>query len=136
MKTGGLQLPLSVTFHLIRTQRCLLLAGLFRAEQIIAERLRLLANGQPPWPRIEAEKAIQWVGGGTGLALAESQRQALRLALTSKVLVITGGPGVGKTTHVNSILKMFRPSKLKCPCAHRRGVRPSRISLPSIGLWR
>jgi exodeoxyribonuclease V alpha subunit len=42
----------------------------------------------------------------TGLTLAESQRQAVCLALASKVLVITGGPGVGKTTLVNSILKI------------------------------
>jgi exodeoxyribonuclease V alpha subunit len=42
----------------------------------------------------------------TGLTLAESQREAVRVALASKVLVVTGGPGVGKTTLVNSILKI------------------------------
>ena len=41
------------------------------------------------------------------MALAESQREALRLAVTSKVLVITGRPGVGKTTLVNSILRVL-----------------------------
>jgi putative ribosome biogenesis GTPase RsgA len=45
----------------------------------------------------------------TGLALAPSQAEAIRLALTSKVLVITGGPGVGKTTIVNSILRSSPP---------------------------
>jgi ATP-dependent exoDNAse (exonuclease V) alpha subunit len=43
----------------------------------------------------------------TGLSLAESQIAAIRLALLSKVLVITGGPGVGKTTIVNSILRIL-----------------------------
>jgi len=43
----------------------------------------------------------------TGLSLAESQVAAIRLALVSKVLVITGGPGVGKTTIVNSILRIL-----------------------------
>jgi exodeoxyribonuclease V alpha subunit len=43
----------------------------------------------------------------SGLALADSQRDAIRLALVSKALVITGGPGVGKTTIVNSILRIF-----------------------------
>jgi exodeoxyribonuclease V alpha subunit len=43
----------------------------------------------------------------TGLSLAESQVAAIRLALTSKILVITGGPGVGKTTIVNSILRIL-----------------------------
>ena len=51
---------------------CVFLAGLYRAEQVIAERLRTLAEGQPPWPAIEADKAIPWVEGRTGLALAAS----------------------------------------------------------------
>ncbi|CAP54908.1 SF1B family DNA helicase RecD2 [Gluconacetobacter diazotrophicus] len=85
---------------------CIFLAGLYRAEQSIAERLRACAVGRPPWPDIDAEKAMAWVEGKTGLALAPSQQKAVRLALGSKVLVITGGPGVGKTTLVNAILKI------------------------------
>jgi len=87
-------------------QRCVFLSGLHRAEREIAERLRRLAAGAPPWPMIEAERAIPWVEGQTGLALAESQKAAVRLALAAKALVVTGGPGVGKTTLVNSILKI------------------------------
>ncbi|ARW11472.1 SF1B family DNA helicase RecD2 [Acetobacter ascendens] len=85
---------------------CIFLAGLYRAEQSIAERLRACAVGRPPWPEIDAEKAMTWVERKTGLALAPSQQEAVRLALNSKVLVITGGPGVGKTTLVNAILKI------------------------------
>ncbi|MCE2564822.1 ATP-dependent RecD-like DNA helicase [Komagataeibacter sp. FNDCF1] len=85
---------------------CIFLAGLYRAEQSIAERLRACAFGRPPWPEIDAEKAMTWVETKTGLALAPSQQEAVRLALRSKVLVITGGPGVGKTTLVNAILKI------------------------------
>ena len=85
---------------------CIFLAGLYRAEQSIAERLRACAIGRPSWPDIDAEKAMTWVEGKTGLALAPSQQEAVRLALRSKVLVITGGPGVGKTTLVNAILKI------------------------------
>lgn len=88
-------------------QRCIFLAGLYRAEQEIAERLRGLAMGTPPWPAIDAERAIPWVERRTGLALAASQREALNLAVRSKVLVITGGPGVGKTTLVNAILQVL-----------------------------
>jgi exodeoxyribonuclease V alpha subunit len=80
--------------------------GLYRAEREIAERLRSLSSGVPPWPAVDADKAIPWVEAKTGLTLAESQQAAMRLALASKVLVITGGPGVGKTTLVNSILKI------------------------------
>jgi exodeoxyribonuclease V alpha subunit len=86
---------------------CLFLGGLYRAEKIIAERLLRLANGKPPWPDIDPAKALPWIEQKTGLSLAESQIAALRLALVSKVLVITGGPGVGKTTIVNSILRVL-----------------------------
>ncbi len=86
---------------------CVFLAGLYRSEQVIAEQLRLLSADQPPWPAIDVAKAIPWVEGKTGLKLAPSQVEALTLAVRSKVLVITGGPGVGKTTLVNSILKVL-----------------------------
>jgi exodeoxyribonuclease V alpha subunit len=71
------------------------LAGLHRAERTIAERLVRLANGTLPWPWIDPQKALAWVEGRIGLALADSQVAAIRLALMSKMLVMTGGPGVG-----------------------------------------
>src|ERR1700720_1972915 len=86
---------------------CVFLAGLHRAERTIAERLMRLANGKLPWPWIDPDKALPWVEGRIGLALAESQVAAIRLALMSKVLVMTGGPGVGKTTIVNAILRIL-----------------------------
>ena len=86
---------------------CVFLAGLHRAERIIAERLTRLANGKLPWPWIDPDKAMPWVEGRIDLALAESQVAAIRLALMSKVLVMTGGPGVGKTTIVNAILRIL-----------------------------
>jgi exodeoxyribonuclease V alpha subunit len=85
--------------------RCVFLAGLYRAERSIAERLLRLTNGTPPWPWIDPNKALPWVEKRVGLALAESQRTAIRLALKSKVLILTGGPGVGKTTIVKGILR-------------------------------
>ena len=86
---------------------CVFLAGLHRAERIIAERLTRLANGKLPWPWIDPDKALPWVEGRIDLSLAESQVAAIRLALMSKVLVMTGGPGVGKTTIVNAILRIL-----------------------------
>jgi exodeoxyribonuclease V alpha subunit len=86
---------------------CVFFAGLYRAEQTIAERLRTLANGKLPWPEIDPEKALPWIEQKTGLSLAPTQKDAIRLALMAKVLVITGGPGVGKTTIVNSILRIL-----------------------------
>lgn len=97
----------SVVVDTVGETPCVFLVGLYRAEQVIAERTKRLANGRLPWPDIDPEKALPWIEQRTGLALAESQVAAIRLALASKVLVITGGPGVGKTTIVNSILKIL-----------------------------
>ena len=79
----------------------------------IAERLMRLADATLPWPPINADKAIPWIEEKTGLALAESQKEAIRLAVASKVLVITGGPGVGKTTLVNAILRILAAKGVK-----------------------
>ena len=114
-------------------ERCVFLAGLYRAEQSIAERLGRLASGQQPWPAIDADKAIPWVEGRTGLALAESQQVALRLALASKLLVITGGPGVGKTTLVNSILKVIRAKGVEVALCAPTGRAAKRLT-ESTGL--
>ena len=92
---------------------CVFLSGLYRAEKAIGERLARLADGPLPWPRINSEKALPWVEQRSGLELAESQRTAIRLALVSKVLVITGGPGVGKTTIVKSILRVLAAKAVK-----------------------
>jgi exodeoxyribonuclease V alpha subunit len=86
---------------------CVFLAGLHRAERTIADRLTRLLNGKLPWPWIDPAKALPWVEKHIGLALAESQDAAIRLALTSKVLVVTGGPGVGKTTILRAILRIL-----------------------------
>lgn len=86
---------------------CIFLAGLYRAEKLIADRLLRLTTGVLPWPTIDPAKALPWIERKTGLSLADSQLAAIRLALLSKVLVITGGPGVGKTTIVNAILRIL-----------------------------
>jgi exodeoxyribonuclease V alpha subunit len=97
----------SVIADTVNATACVFLGGLYRAEQVIAARLGRLADGPLPWPAIDPEKALPWIGRKTGLALADSQVAAIRLALLSKVLVITGGPGVGKTTIVNAILRIL-----------------------------
>lgn len=109
------------------------LAGLYRAEQGIAERLRRLQHGLLPWPAIDAGKAIDWVEGRTGLKLAPGQDAALRLALVSKVCVITGGPGVGKTALLSSILKVLAAKKIVMALAAPTGRAAKRLA-ESTGL--
>ena len=92
---------------------CIFLGGLYKAEKVIAARLLRMANGTLPWPSSDPKKALPWIVKKTGLSLAETQIAAVRLALLSKVLVITGGPGVGKTTIVNSILRILSAKGVK-----------------------
>ena len=114
-------------------EACVFLAGLYRSEQAIAERLRLLAWGRPPWPVIDAVRAIPWVEGRTGLSLAPSQREALTLAVEAKVLIITGGPGVGKTTLVNSVLKVLGAKGVRVELCAPTGRAAKRLN-ESTGL--
>src|SRR5262249_38297531 len=108
--------------------RCVFLAGLYRAEREIGEKLKALAIGKPPWPAIDADNAIPWVEQRTKLALADSQREAVRVALVSKVLVITSGPGVGKTTLVNSILKILSAKAVTIALCAPTGRAAKRLS--------
>ena len=104
---------------------CMFLAGLYRAEQAIAERLIRIVSGRLPWPWIDEEKAAPSVEKRSGLQLANSQRAAIRLALTAKALVITGGPGVGKTTIVNSILEILAAKGVRLLLCAPRAGRPN-----------
>jgi len=82
------------------------LSRLYRSEVRAAEYLgKVLAA--PALHRVpEPEKAIAWVQGRLALRLAPSQVEAIRCALGSKAMVITGGPGTGKTTIINAVLKI------------------------------
>lgn len=107
---------------------CIFLAGLHTAEAAIAQRLRQLSNGTLPWPWIDPDKALPWVGARIGLSLAESQAAAIRLALVSKVLVMTGGPGVGKTTIVRAILRILAAKGVKLLLCAPTGRAAKRMS--------
>ena len=99
-----------------------------RAEEGIAGLLRKLASGPSCLPPIEVWKAIAWCERQTGKELAATQKEALRKALESRVLVITGGPGVGKTTLVDSILLILRAKKLRCLLCAPTGRAAKRLS--------
>jgi exodeoxyribonuclease V alpha subunit len=114
-------------------RRCLFLAHLWRAERLIGQRLLALSGESPPWSTIKVEAAIARVEKELGVTLAASQRVAVGFALRSKVLVITGGPGVGKTTLVNSILQILATQSVSVALCAPTGRAAKRLS-ESTGL--
>ncbi len=88
------------------TREAVFLPRLYHAERDIGRTLQRLAKGKPPWPAVDLEKALGWVERKTNVRLAPSQRAAVELMLRSKVCVIPGGPGVGKTPIVNSNVRI------------------------------
>jgi exodeoxyribonuclease V alpha subunit len=130
----GLELACGeVVEEALASQRGIFLAWLARAEQVIASSIAGLARGPLPWPEIDAARAIPWVEAKTGLSLAEGQKEALRLAVRSKALVLTGGPGVGKTTLLNALLLILRAKGARVALGAPTGRAAKRLS-ESTGL--
>jgi exodeoxyribonuclease V alpha subunit len=98
------------------------------AEQGIAERVHALAVAESTYPAIQFDNAVAWCEGKTGKVLAASQREALLTVLTNRVAIITGGPGVGKTTLVNSILTILQAKSVKCLLCAPTGRAAKRLS--------
>jgi exodeoxyribonuclease V alpha subunit len=82
-------------------------ATLHHCEVGIAHNLKVLISTAKSIRKIDIRKAIDWVQKQLAITLAGRQIQAVSSALEDKVMVITGGPGTGKTTIINAILKIF-----------------------------
>lgn len=106
----------------------LYLAPLYRAEIRLAESLADLSEGFLPWPEIDPQRALPWVEYKLGITLAESQKEAVATALSSRLLVITGGPGVGKTTIIKSILTILSVKNIKISLCAPTGRAARRLS--------
>ncbi|MBL9133590.1 MAG: ATP-dependent RecD-like DNA helicase, partial [Verrucomicrobiaceae bacterium] len=111
----------------------LYLPHLRAAEQSIAMSVKSLAASPAAYPSIDENAALAWVMKKTGKELAESQQRAVREALRQRLLIITGGPGVGKTTILRSILLILQSKQVKIVLAAPTGRAAKRLS-ESTGL--
>lgn len=104
------------------------LPNLHDAEVGIAESLRRLMASRPPLADLKVQTALEWVEKKAGLGLSASQREAVGAAFRNKLLVITGGPGVGKTTVLNCILMIARAKELDCLLCAPTGRAAKRLA--------
>ncbi|MBF0553248.1 MAG: ATP-dependent RecD-like DNA helicase [Nitrospirae bacterium] len=74
----------------------------------IASRLKALMTYPKKLRTFDRDKAIEWVQQELKIKLAENQQKAVREAIDKKVMVVTGGPGTGKTTIINSIIRIYK----------------------------
>ena len=94
----------------------------------IARRLKILLQVPKSVRKTDSEKAVKWVQQQLSISLAEKQIEAVQCSLESKVMIITGGPGTGKTTIIHAILKIFSALKAKILLAAPTGRAAKRMS--------
>ncbi len=104
------------------------LPALARAEQGLAERLRRLTAQHLLPLDLRTGKAIEWFEERENIELADGQRAALAHALTAKVMVLTGGPGTGKTTLLRGVVEILTRKKLEVQLAAPTGRAAKRLA--------
>jgi len=112
------------------TATAVYLPRLWRAEQEVARHLGRIKAGEPG-TKVSAESLEEWLGGERQVgetSLSEQQAEAVRMVLTEKVVVLTGGPGVGKTTVTRAIVEVFEGSECEVLLASPTGRAARRLS--------
>ena len=104
------------------------LTPLHVAEANVARRLKTLIASPKQALQIDVEKAIEWVQSISRIDLAATQKLALRKTISGKVVVLTGGPGTGKTTLINSLVKILEKKGQRIVLASPTGRAAKRLS--------
>ena len=100
---------------------------MYDAERAVVDRLESLRNTAAPALDLDIPSALQWAEERSGITLTTAQREALAQALVNKVVVITGGPGTGKTTLVRALLDIWQRKGLIATLATPTGRAARRL---------
>jgi len=110
------------------SSRAVYLAKFHLSEISIVTRTKTLINTPKSIREIDSDKAVEWVQKQLAITLAKKQVEAIKSAVENKVMIITGGPGTGKTTIINAILKIFLRLGVKIMLAAPTGRAAKRMS--------
>jgi len=94
----------------------------------IARNFKRIKHSGKSTRKIDLNKAVEWVKGQIKITLARNQEEAVKKSLEEKVLIITGGPGTGKTTIINAIIKILKKAKARILLAAPTGRAAKRMS--------
>ncbi|MEJ2221008.1 MAG: ATP-dependent RecD-like DNA helicase, partial [Desulfobacterales bacterium] len=111
-----------------QNNKAVYLTRFHQCETGISNRLKALLSTPKSTREVDSDRAIQWVRQQLSFQPAEKQKDAIRFALENKVLIITGGPGTGKTTIIRAILKIFSIMKIHILLAAPTGRAAKRMS--------
>ena len=109
------------------------LRGLAASERTTARCVRSIMSAPRSFAAFDPDRAIEWWQSRAGFTLAAAQRDALERSLRSKFSIITGGPGVGKTTIIRALVEIFGAKKLSVTLAAPTGRAAKRMS-ESVGV--
>src|SRR5512146_1057514 len=125
---GALAADEAVVVAALAEGRAVYLKALHVSESQLARRLADLLRAPWAMPPIDLAQALPWIEQKTGLALTEEQRQAVRMAFQEKLLVITGGPGTGKTTILQAVIRLLEAKKPRIHLASPTGRAAKRLA--------
>ena len=101
---------------------------MYHQELSVASLLKKLSDSHEDTGNIMSDKMIERVEKELGLTLDEMQKKALRLAMQSGIMIITGGPGTGKTTTINAIIHCIEKEGLEVMLAAPTGRAAKRMT--------